>query len=252
MIKLDLQEPFQSAYKKVKKLQKHDRYLGAYIFGSVVRGEQDKNSDFDVIVAVDEDNDCKEINHPIIKGLKLDISFRSLKQIKEMDDAVVKKGERLPMLAESIIVFDKTGKLTKLKNKFKKVKPKKASQEDFQQIHFMLYHSDNKAKRNLEDDKATALLALSININDILKYHYHINGKWWLSNKRLLPDLRKWDPKMAELIEQFVSTSKVDKKYKLWSQILDYVAKPIGGRKEISEIDCNCEVCKKDLALLTS
>lgn len=48
----------------------------------MVRGEQDKNSDFDVIVAVDKDNDCKEINHPIIKGLKLDISFRSLKQIE--------------------------------------------------------------------------------------------------------------------------------------------------------------------------
>jgi len=57
---------------------------------------------------------------------------------------------------------------------------------------------------------------------------------------------------MAELIEQFVSTSKVDKKYELWSQILDYVVKPIGGRKEISDINCNCEVCKKDLALLTS
>jgi hypothetical protein len=143
-------------------------YIGAFIFGSVVRGEHDKDSDFDVIVAVDKYNDCKEINHPIIKGLKLDISFRSLKQIKEMDDAVVKKGERLPMLAESIIVFDKTGKLTKLKNKFKNVKPKKASQKDFQQIHFMLYHSDNKARRNLEGDKATALLALSTNINDIL------------------------------------------------------------------------------------
>ena len=252
MIKPNLAEPFLSAYKKVERLQKYDRYLGAFIFGSVVRGEQDKNSDFDVIVAVDKDNDCKEINHPIIKGLKLDISFRSLKQIEEMDDAVTQKGERIPMLAESIIVFDKTGKLTKLKNKFKKAKPKKATNEDFQQIHFMLYHSDNKAKRNLESDKPTALLALSININDILKYHYQINGHWWLSNKRLLPDLRKWDSQMARLIEKFVSTSVVDKKYKLWSKILDHVAKPIGGRKEISEINCNCKTCKKDLEFLTS
>lgn len=249
---IELPEPFLSAYKKVESLQKYDRYLGAFVFGSVVRGEQDKNSDFDVIVAVDQDNNCKEINHPIIKGLKLDISFRSLKQIEEMDDAVFKNGERIPMLAESIIVFDKTSKLTRLRNKFKKAKPRKASQEDFQQIHFMLYHSDNKAKRNLDSDKATALLALSININDILKYHYQINGHWWLSNKRLLPDLRKWDPKMAKLVEKFVSTSQVDKKYKLWSQILDLVAKPIGGRKEISEINCTCKICRKDLKLLTN
>jgi len=94
-----------------------------------------------------------------------------------MDEAVIKKGERMPMLAESIIVFDKTGKLTELKDKFKKVKPRKETQADFQQIHFMLYHSDNKAKTNLESDNATALLASSININDILKYYYHINGK---------------------------------------------------------------------------
>ena len=247
-----LEDPFLTAYNNVKQLKKHDRYLGAFIFGSVVRGEQDKDSDFDVIVAIDEDNDCKEINHPIIKGLKLDVSFRSLKQIEDMDEAVAKKGEGMPMLAESIIVFDKTGVLKKLREKFAKVKPKKATNEDYQLIHFMLYHSDNKAKRNLETDKETALLVLSININDILKYHYQINGKWWLSNKRLLPDLRKWDPEMAILVEKFVSTSQVYKKYKLWSQILDYVAKPVGGRKEIGEINCNCEVCRKDLGLLMS
>ena len=247
-----LQGPFLTAYNKIENLEKHDRYLGAFIFGSIARGEQDKDSDLDVIVAVDLDNNCKEINHPFIKDLKLDISFRSLVQIKEMEEAVVKKGERMPMLAESIIVFDKTGNLTKLKNKFKKAKPKKAAKEDFRLIQFMLYHSDNKAKRNLETDKYTALLALYININDILKYHYQINGKWWLSNKRLLSDLRKWDPKMAKLLEKFVSTSNVSKKYNYWDQILNHVAKPIGGRKEISEINCNCKVCKRDLQILTS
>lgn len=251
MSKLKLREPFLTAYRKIEELQKCDRYQSAYIFGSVVRKEQDKNSDLDVMVIVDEDNNCKEINHPIINGIKLDITFRSLAQIKEINDDVVKKRERLPMLAESIIVFDKNGELKKLKQIYSNMRPK-ATPEDFQQIHFMLYHSDNKAKRNLESDKTTALLALSININDILRYHYHINGKWWLSNKRLLPDLRQWDLKMAKLVEKFVSTSQVDKKYKLWSQILDHVAKPIGGRKEISEINCNCETCKKDLTLLTS
>lgn len=251
MSKSKLREPFLSAYKKIEELQKYNRYQAAFIFGSVVRGEQDKNSDLDVMVIVDEDNNCKEINHPIINGIKLDITFRSLAQIKEINDDVVKKGERLPMLAESIIVFDKKGELKKLKQTYSNMRAK-ATPEDFQQIHFMLYHSDNKAKRNLESDKATALLALSININNILKYHYHINGKWWLSNKRILADLRQWDPKMARLVERFVETSNVEKKYQIWSKILDYVAKPIGGRKEISEINCNCKTCKKDLSLLTS
>ncbi|HEX6976850.1 MAG TPA: nucleotidyltransferase domain-containing protein [Patescibacteria group bacterium] len=249
-MKAKISEPFLTAYNKVKNLQKCDRYLGAFIFGSVVRGEQDKNSDLDVIVLVNQDNDCKEINHPIINGIKLDITFRSLKQIKEDNENTAKKGERIPIISESIIVFDKKGDLNKLKNAFKKAKPKKVMKKDFQFIHFMLYHSDNKAKRNLEDDKPSALLAMSINLNDILKFHYQINGKWWVSNKRLLPDLGDWDPKLAKLVEKFVSTSVVSKKYILWSKILDHVAKPIGGRKEISEINCSCKVCKKDLANL--
>ncbi len=250
MRKIILKEPFLSVYKKIEDIQKYDRYIAAYIFGSVARGEQNINSDFDVMVVISEDNNCSEINHPIINGIKLDITFGSLAKIKEINDEVVKKGERMPMLAESIIVFDKTGELKQLKKTYSTTRPK-AKANDHQHIHFMLYHSDNKAKRNLENDKATALLALSININEVLKYHYHINGRWWLSNKRILADLRIWDPEMAELLEKFVSTSDLDNKYALWSGILDHVAKTIGGRKVISDINCNCENCKKDLANLT-
>lgn len=253
-----LAEPFKTAYQKVKGLQKHKRYIGAFIFGSVVRGEHGKDSDMDVIVAVDMDNDCTEINHPIIKGLKLDLSFRSLKQIKEMDDEVVKKGKRIPMIAESIIVFDKTslplrgktGKLTKLKNKFLKYKREKAKKSEHQFMQFMLYHADSKAKRNLKDDPATAMLALGININEILEFHYKLNGKWWVSNKRILRDLRDWDPPLALLLEKFATATSVLKKYSFWEKILDHVAIPMGGRKEIGNINCNCKVCKVDLNLL--
>lgn len=251
-MKQKLQEPFLSAYKKVEELQKHKRYLGAFLFGSVVRGEQDKNSDLDVIVITNKENDCKEINHPIINGLKLDITFRSFDQIKKDNEDVFKKGERIPMIAESYIVFDKTGELTKFKDKFKNIKRKKAGKKDYQFIHFMLYHSDNKAKRNLKDDKPTALLSMGINLNEILKFHYQIHGKWWLSNKRLLPDLRNWDPKMAKLVEKFVATNNVQTKYVYWSKILDHVAEPIGGRRKIAEINCNCKTCKKDMKTLIS
>lgn len=239
-----------SALSKIEGLQKFDRYLGAFIFGSFARGEQDRNSDLDIIVVVDKDNVCKEINHPVIDGLKLDISFRSLSQIRAESEDTVKKGERIPMIAESVIVFDKTGELGKLKRKFKNITPKKAGKKDFQFIHFMIYHADDKAKRNLSTDKTSALLAMGINLNEILKFHYQIWGHWWISNKRLLPDLRRWDNKLASLVEQFVITPEVKTKYEIWRQILDYVAKPIGGRKEIFEMNCDCANCRKDLKLL--
>src|SRR5258708_3966499 len=251
-MKLNLSEPFLVPYKKVEELQKHKRYVAAFIFGSVARGEQNKNSDLDVIVITNKDNDCKEINHPIINGIKLDITFRSFKQIEKDNMEVVEKGKRIPMIAESIIVFDKTGETTKLRNKLKKTKRKKATKKDFQFMQFLIYHADNKAKRNLEKDKHSSLLSMNIYVNEILDFHYYINGKWWLSNKRLLPDLRGWDPKLAKLLEKFVITNDVKTKYKYWSKILDYVAKPLGGRKKIYEISCNCEICKKDLGILTN
>lgn len=247
-----INEPFLTAYKKIKNMKKYNRYLGAYIFGSVARGEQNKDSDLDVIVLTNKGNNCKEINHPVINGVKLDISFRSLKQIQKDNEDMLTKGDRIPMIAESIIVFDKTGGLAKLRKKFKNLKRKKATKKDFQMIHFMLHHSDDKAKRNLRSDKATALLAMSINLNDILKFHYHIHGKWWVSNKRMLTDLRKWDKEIASLVEKFVSTSSVNQKYKLWTKVLNHVAEPIGGRKQIDEINCKCKTCQKDLIVLLS
>ncbi|SRR5258708_11165353 len=249
-MKLNLSEPFLVPYKKVEELQKHKRYVAAFIFGSVARGEQNKNSDLDVIVITNKDNDCKEINHPIINGIKLDITFRSFKQIEKDNMEVVEKGKRIPMIAESIIVFDKTGETTKLRNKLMKLKRKKATKKDFQFMQFMIYHADNKAKRNLTKDKYSSLLSMNINVNEILDFHYHINGKWWLSNKRLLPDLRNWDPKLAKTLEKFVSTKNVKTKYKYFGQILNHVAEPLGGRKEISEINCNCKVCRRDLEFL--
>lgn len=245
-----LKEPYLSIYRRVSSLQKYKRYLAAYIFGSVARGEENRDSDFDVIVVVDKDNTCKEINHPIINGTKLDISYRSFRQIVNDKVLGAGSGKRIPMLAESIIIFDKTGDITKLRNRFKRIRRKKPLLSDYQFMQFMIYHADNKAKRNILTDKTGSLLAMGININEILEYHYHINGRWWVSNKRLLPDLRKWDPKLAKLVEAFVLTSQVNKKYMYWGNILDYVAKPLGGRKEISEINCNCKICKKDIALL--
>ena len=96
-MKLRFSEPFYSVIKKIEQLQEYDRYQSAYIFGSVVRGEQNKDSDLDVMVVVNENNDCKEINHPIINGIKLDLTFRSIQQIRKINEEVVQKGERIPM-----------------------------------------------------------------------------------------------------------------------------------------------------------
>lgn len=251
MNKKNIPKPFLSAIKKIEDLKKYDHYLGAFVFGSLARGEQSAKSDLDVIVTVGKNSGCNEVNHPYINGIRLDISFRTIKQVTDQIERMVVKGEAIPFIGESIIIFDKTGELRKLRTKYKKLKKKKAGKKDLQFIQYMIYHADDKTKRNLEDDPVTALFAMNININDILKFYYHINGRWWISNKRLISDLKTWDPSLARLIKKFILENELKAKYKIWSRILDHVAKPIGGRMKIIDMNCNCKDCKVDLARLS-
>ena len=132
-------ERFLPAYQAIKQLEQQEIYLGAFIFGSLARGETTQNSDFDVQVVVHEDNPCQNINHPIINGIKLDISFRSLPQLRVSTNQQIEIRERVPWIAESLIIFDKTGELTALKDSAKQVKPKTILPGEHQFIQFMFF-----------------------------------------------------------------------------------------------------------------
>jgi hypothetical protein len=145
------------------------------------------------------------------------------------------------------VLFDKDGRLTRLRERALSVRPRPVGPEQHQFMQFMLYHSDDKARRHVESDPASALLVMHTSLADGLKMHYRLNGRWWLSNKRLLADLRGWDPSMAALVEPFLLTADPPEKYRLWSAILDRVAAPMGGRQPISENNCACPRCTRDL-----
>ncbi len=237
-------------YRRVKALEQRKRYYGAIIFGSVARDEWTLNSDLDVKVVVDEANSCENINHPIIDGVKLDVTFISLAQLQTSTHAEIEKAERVPLIAEAIIVFDKTGELAALKDRALLARPKALTQNDHQFIQFMLYHANNKVERHLDSDPAAGLVVMHVSFTDLLRMHYQICGRWWLSDKRLLRDLRQWDPQMAALVERFVVTNDVGRKFALWTEIVDYIIAPLGGRQPISANNCDCDICRQDLAAL--
>lgn len=238
---------FHPAYRHIEQLAQHERYQAALIFGSLARGEATDESDMDVKVVTDEDNPCSNINHPIIGGVKLDLSFSSLSQFRASLDREIPGRERIPMFAESLIVFDKTGELTKLCEVVKTVQPRKITPDEYQFMQFMFYHGNNKAERNLQSDPVTALLVMHVGLNDFLHFHYHIAGRWWISSKRLLKDLRSWDPVLAQLVERFVTVCDVQAKFQVWSDIIDHILEPLGGRQPIAENNCDCPVCRVDL-----
>ena len=241
---------FLPAYRQVERLQRHERYLGAFVFGSVARGDATERSDLDVKVVVAEDNPCVNFNHPVIGGVKLDVTFHSPAQLREATAREIAEGKRVPMVAESLIVFDRTGELRALRDEARRAHPQPVTPADHQLLQFLVYHADDKARRALDEDTATAIFVLETGLLDLLAIHYRLRGRWWLSTKRLLGDLRGWDPALAALVESFVAAVDPPAKFAAWSAIVDHVLCPLGGRQPIAENNCACAVCREDLARL--
>ncbi len=249
-MKGDIPLRFTKGVEAIKSLQYYPRYQAAFIFGSVAEGTSTAKSDLDVRVLVDQDNDCQNVNHPMFDEYKMDLSFRSFAQIKLDAEKDFEKRERRPILATSKIIFDKTGEITNLQSKARQVEPERLKGKDYLFIQFMLYHANDKVERYIEEDPPSALYSMHANIGDILKYHYRLNGRWWVSSKRILDDLETWDAELAGLLKKFVATPDVRTKYSYWSAIIDHVTAQMGGRQPIAENNCDCNVCKVDMATL--
>ena len=225
---------FDIAVEKIKDLEKYDKYEAALIFGSYARDTVNEDSDIDTVVVCDQDKK-NTILHPYVGDVKLDLSYYSFEQLKDKCDKEVDKREREPMIARSLILFDKTGELTSLVKELNKITPGKWTNEMEADQRFLMYHANDKVVRNLEKDPISSLFSMSIGVNDLLKTHYLINEKWWLSNKKLLSDLSSWDKKMYELLVKFLELSEVEEKYSYWKKIYEYILEQIGGSKPLDE-----------------
>lgn len=241
---------FWPAYDAVAGLARHPRYLGAAIFGSVASGTATDDSDLDVLVLVDAEEPCADVNHPVIGEVKLDISFNSLAQLRRRTDEGLASGTRPPWLAGARVVFDKAGDLAALVTESNVARPKALTEAELRFNQFMFYHGDNKVQRHLHHDPAAASLVMHITINDVLKMHYAQQRHWWVSSKYLLTDLATWDAPLAALVRRFVVAAAVGEKFAFWTAILDHILAPLGGRQPIAENNCPCPACTADLAAL--
>ena len=235
---------------RIQHLQARDRYQAAYIFGSVARGEATAASDLDVHVVIEHDNPCANINHPVINSVRLDLTFLSFEQLATRTQREIETGARVPMVAESVTVFDKTGALTRLRGSAQRARPKPCTPAEYPGIQFGVFHANNKAERLLKADPAGALLVMHISLSDVLKTHYRIESRWQVSDKRLLADLRGWDPTLAGLVERLVSTTDVVAKFSIWTDVIEHVLAPTGGRRTIEGANCSCDACQRDVAML--
>jgi predicted nucleotidyltransferase len=246
-MRLEVPPRVEPAVRAIEGLARYERYRAALLFGSLARGAAEP-VDVDAVVVVDEAVPCQAINHPRIGGVKLDVSFRSRAQLRAETEEAIRQGTRVPMVAESIVLFDKDGELTRLREEARRVERPAVDPSEWDWLQFLIYHEDDKAHR--VGDPAAALLAMEEGLPGLLQFHYRLRRRWWVSSKRRLADLRGWDPEMAALVEGFVGTAEVGAKLRLWEAILERVVEPMGGRKAVEETSCRCGVCRADLAAL--
>ncbi len=241
---------FALAIAALQTLTRHEHYRGVLLFGSVAGGTATPGSDLDVLVLIDGADACPTISHPAIGGVKLDLSFNALAQLRELLDTQLRDGGRRPMLAGGRILFDKRGDLTALRDHADAARPRPVLPDQYQHIQFLFFHLHDKIARFLTSDPPVALLSLHLGLDEALDWHYRLRGEWRVSAKWLLADLQRWDAPLAALVARFVTTGDLAAKYALWNALVDHILVPLGGRGTITANICPCPACAADLAAL--
>jgi hypothetical protein len=88
--------------------------------------------------------------------VKLDVSFRSTAQLRVETEEAIRRRERVPMMAESVMLFDKDGELTRLREEVRRVERAAVDPSEWDWLQFLIYHEDDKAHR--VGDPAAALV----------------------------------------------------------------------------------------------
>ncbi len=249
----EVSEKHAAAVARIADLGRDDRYEGAFIFGSFATGQLHPDSDLDVVVLLqDGEEGCTEVSHPVVHGIRLDISFNTMASLSKMTERLLKEGIRKPWICEAFIVFDKYGRLQSLKERtIHDAQPARRDTSDREGIQYGMYHLYTKPGKFVASNPATANLIMHIGLRKVLDLHYKLNARWWVSDKQMLTDLAEWDMALHLLLNEFLTVSDLRQKYDLWKEMIEHVLKPVGGRDfRRMEGSCGCAQCQTDLQRL--
>jgi hypothetical protein len=161
-------------------------------------------------------------------------------------------GSRKPWLYDAIILFDKQGRLQQLKERvLRAAQPLAGKTLDPDTVQFEMYYKYTKPRKYLRTAPETANLIMHMQLSQLLHFHYKLRRQWWVSDKNIFTNLAEWDPTMGKLLRDFVNEQVIEQKYRLWTEMIDYVLRPVGGRAfGRFEESCTCDLCQADIQRL--
>lgn len=235
---------------RLRSLQEREEIMALLLFGSAARGDLGEHSDIDAIFIVRDGLGSRHLLHRYIEGIKVDVSFNTFEQFEELTREQIAAGERVPMICESRVLFDKDGRLERYKASLVGITPRSLSENERKFQVFIVVHLDTKVSRFMEDDDLVqAEVVMHYALSDLMKRHYRLQRKWRVSDKRLLGDLKNWDGLMADLVREFVSEKETRGKFEIWKRMVARVL----GEVNISGVEstnCACDLCVSNLRKL--
>ncbi|MEM1312387.1 MAG: nucleotidyltransferase domain-containing protein [Patescibacteria group bacterium] len=208
---------------KYSKLKFNEDYTGAFVFGSFANRTFTDYSDLDIVLIV-KDSSKKESYKTInIDGVDVDICTETLEDLKFREQGIIQKAERKPWLVDSIILFDKTGKLIELKQNYTSVcSPKKLSIEDIKILRSNILKINQKVRTTGKQDKDSCCFTMTTSIREVVNTYYKANSRFTVQAKKIFLDLDLWDAEYSQQLKQFLNEGFFEKKIKVWDKIIEF------------------------------
>jgi len=225
----------QALDKFVLRMEKRPDVIGILVSGSYIHSRIDKNSDIDVFV-VTRNGSMRERGNTWIDNIEIEYFINPVKQVRNYFRTEV--GDKSPctahMFANCNVLLKKDQIVDKLIREAKAIIQQKAPKMTKMDLELAKYFIDDM-KKDMQDVYQKDSFAFHYVCNELLSYllkqFFRLKQAKMEKNKRLLGQIKSFDPKFASLYSKAAVSSKSDSKYKAMLNLIHYTESLLGGRR---------------------
>lgn len=205
--------------------------IGVLAGGSRLRGEGDPSSDIDLVVVIDQPR--RQRRNIVIAGVEVEMFINPPFQIRRYfeEDRHSGRGLLPHLCSTGMIVYDTHDRVAKLRDEAITIwtagPPPLSDQE-----RWSFRYSAADHLRDIEDviarDADRAVLLLGVTLDELLRQHYRIAGRWLPKRKRALLDLATWDVLAADLARR-ATHGDPQARLSALRAFAEHILAPIGG-----------------------
>ena len=239
-----LEQPFERALSDaVKLVLKKFSVQGILFTGSLIQGGSYKSSDLGIFV-VNNRLERQRIQK-LFNGVPAEIFISPAKVIKqEMEDGRDNGScTTANMFSSGFVIYDQNQLVYKLRNKANEVISRGPSNSEFklQLIRYRIADVYENAVDVMNEDPYNAIILMSNAVYSAILYRFRILGEWQPRAKEIMPELKKSDEKLFNLVKSFYDSPDFKDKFKAAEKIMDITIKTHGFFEWESEIEIQKE-----------